>query len=201
MKHRRTRMTAPQCLNGGLFLLLLVGLGGCNFGDVAGEHPPIRAAAGDRKGLRFEPNQGQVPTHSDYLTHGPGYFVSLKATEATLTLKRSASTEKTIDSRRSRTFGKHPLSHVPEPAPATLRVQLIGANPKATVHAIDLLSGKSNYISGTVSAQWHTNISGYAIVKYQAVYPGIDLVYHGDSQGGLSTIFQVAPGQSREHQT
>ncbi|MGH8010613.1 MAG: hypothetical protein ACREQ3_26775, partial [Candidatus Binatia bacterium] len=41
--------------------------------------------------------------------------------------------------------------------------------------------------------QWRTDIPTYAKVKYQSVYPGIDLVYYGN-QRRLEYDFIVAPG-------
>lgn len=199
MKYRGTSLSAARCLNGVLFLLVLTGLNGCKFHDDEGAQGPILATTNAYTRLRFEPNQGQAPTGSDYLTGGPGYFVSLKTAEATLTLKKQpATSDKRIESRSrlARSLGKHLFSEVREPAPvqATMRVQLIGANSHATVRASHELSGRSNYISGPDSAKWHTNIAGYGEVKYQSVYPGIDLVYRGNNQGDLEYDFHVAPG-------
>jgi hypothetical protein len=41
--------------------------------------------------------------------------------------------------------------------------------------------------------QWRTNVPHYAKVHYEAVYPGIDLVYYGN-QRRLEYDFVVAPG-------
>src|SRR5262249_3078209 len=38
------------------------------------------------------------------------------------------------------------------------------------------------------------NVPTYAKVKYEKVYPGIDLVYHGDSQHKLEYDFEVGGG-------
>ena len=37
-------------------------------------------------------------------------------------------------------------------------------------------------------------VAGYAKVKYEGVYPGIDLVYYGNQEGRLEYDFIVAPG-------
>src|SRR5215469_931712 len=147
MKYRGTLLSAARCLNGVLFLLVLTGLDGCKFRNVEGAQGPMPATTSAYRRLRFEPNQGQVPTGSDYLTVGPGYFVSLKATEATLTLKKPPVTsDQRIASRRrlAQALGKHLFSEVREPAPvqATLRVQLIGANSHATARASHDLPGR-----------------------------------------------------------
>ena len=51
----------------------------------------------------------------------------------------------------------------------------------------------SNYLTGNDPSQWHTNVSDFARVKLQGVYPGVDLIYHGN-QGQLEYDFTVAPG-------
>lgn len=53
--------------------------------------------------------------------------------------------------------------------------------------------GKSNYFVGNDRSQWHSNISNFARVRYQQVYPGVDLVYYGQ-QGQLENDFEVSPG-------
>jgi hypothetical protein len=79
------------------------------------------------------------------------------------------------------------------PTPAVLRMKLVGANPKAKVVGLDQLPGKSNYFIGNDPKKWRTNVASYAKVKYQNVYPGIDLVYYGN-QRRLEYDFVVSPG-------
>src|SRR5262249_31008640 len=42
-------------------------------------------------------------------------------------------------------------------------------------------------------AQWRTNVPTYAKVRYEAIYPGVDLVYYGN-QRQFEYDFVVAPG-------
>ena len=70
---------------------------------------------------------------------------------------------------------------------------LVNANPQSQAAGHDELPGKSNYFIGNDPAKWRTNISTYAKVKYEGVYPGVDLVYYGN-QGQLEYDFVVAPG-------
>jgi hypothetical protein len=72
-------------------------------------------------------------------------------------------------------------------------MSLVGANPAASVAGSDPLSGKSNYFIGNDPQKWHTGIPQFAGVRYQSVYPGIDLVFYGH-QGHLEYDFKVAPG-------
>ncbi len=77
---------------------------------------------------------------------------------------------------------------------AVLRMRLVGANVKAAVTGADELPGKSNYFIGNDPTKWRTNVPNYAQVKYQNVYPGVDLVYYGNQGGQLEYDFVVAPG-------
>src|SRR6185503_19450563 len=69
----------------------------------------------------------------------------------------------------------------------------VGANPAPQITGMDELPGKTNYFIGNDPAQWRTNIPNYAKVKYESVYPGVDLVYYGNQQK-LEYDFVVAPG-------
>ena len=70
---------------------------------------------------------------------------------------------------------------------------LVGANTQATVVGQDELPGTANYLVGNDPNQWHTDIPTYASVTYQNVYPGVDMVFHGQ-QDALEYDFDVQPG-------
>ena len=74
-----------------------------------------------------------------------------------------------------------------------LHMKLVGANPAPRVVGLEKLPGKANYFIGNDSTKWRTNIPTYAKVKYENVYPGMDLVYYGN-QRQLEYDFVVAPG-------
>jgi hypothetical protein len=73
-------------------------------------------------------------------------------------------------------------------------MQLVGANARAAVMGAEELPGKSNYFIGKDPKNWRTSITNYAKVRYQGVYPGVDLVYYGNQGGQLEYDFVVAPG-------
>jgi hypothetical protein len=78
-------------------------------------------------------------------------------------------------------------------AQALLRMRLVDANPTPRLVALEELPGKSNYFIGRDPTKWRTNVPNYAKVKYQDVYPGVDLVYYGN-EGRLEYDFVVARG-------
>jgi hypothetical protein len=72
-------------------------------------------------------------------------------------------------------------------------MKLVGASSVARVSGLDELPGKSNYFIGNDPNKWRTNVPTYARAKYQAIYPGVDLVFYGN-QRQLEHDFVVAPG-------
>ncbi len=57
----------------------------------------------------------------------------------------------------------------------------------------DLQASVSNYYLGQDPAKWRTGVANYGEVRYAAVYPGIDLVFHG-SERTFEYDFVVAAG-------
>jgi hypothetical protein len=131
--------------------------------------------------LFFEQNQGQTAPQVKFLARGAGYGLFLTADEAVLELQASAASHQ-------------PSAVNPErPAPSVIRMRLDGANSSARVSGASLLPGKSNYFIGNDPSKWRHDIPQFARVEYEAVYPGVDLVYYGN-QGELEYDFRVAPG-------
>ena len=72
-------------------------------------------------------------------------------------------------------------------------MKLVDANASAAVTGAAELPGKSNYLIGIDAKKWRTNVPTYVQVKYQGVYPCVDLVYYGNQGGQLEYDFVVAP--------
>jgi len=130
--------------------------------------------------LFFEPNQGQTAPQVKFLARGAGYGLFLTADEAVLQLQTSAVST------------QHSAPSSQRPARSVIRMRLEGANSSARVSGASPLPGKSSYFIGNDPSKWHHDIPQFARVQYQAVYPGVDLVYYGD-QGQLEYDFRVAP--------
>jgi hypothetical protein len=71
-------------------------------------------------------------------------------------------------------------------------MRLSGASQVPALTGQGELPGKSNYLIGKDPSQWRTGVANYSRVAEMGVYPGIDLVYHGN-QGQLEYDFDVAP--------
>ncbi len=146
--------------------------------------------------LGFEPNQGQSDQAVKFLARGAGYTLWLTSTEAVLQL-RIENRGSRIEKRRSKP-GRDaaildPRSSILDPRSSVLRMKLAGANPAPQVEGLDPLSGKSNYFIGDDRRKWRANVPHYGKVRYEKVYPGIDLVYYSNRRQ-LEFDFVVAPG-------
>jgi hypothetical protein len=64
----------------------------------------------------------------------------------------------------------------------------------------DKLASASNYFIGSERSKWRSAVEQFLRVRYNAVYPGVDVVYHGDAQR-IEYDFEVAadanPGDIR----
>lgn len=126
--------------------------------------------------LRFEANLGQTDSEVRFLSRGSGYSMFLTPSEAVLSLARP-------DQRGTQ-----------EEQSDVVRMRLVGARPEPEVRGTERLPGVSNYILGNDAKSWVTGVPSFGGVNYAGVYPGVDLVYHGDDQGRLEYDFIVAPG-------
>ena len=139
--------------------------------------------------LSFEANHGQTDQQVKFLSRGPGYALFLTPTEAVLTLK--AQNEHHIEKASVLPVTFEPKQSASKAA--VLRIRLDHANGDAKVSGIEQLPGKSNYFIGKDPTKWRRDIPTFAKVKYQDVYPGVDLVYYGN-QRQLEYDFVLAPG-------
>jgi hypothetical protein len=138
-----------------------------------GAKPDARSLLGQLP-LIFEPNQGQAAPRVKFLARGAGYTLLLNAARAELALQTAP--------------GKRPGQN-----DESIRMTLVGADPSAVLAGTGALPGKTNYLFGNDPRKWRTGIPEFAGVRYESVYPGIDLAFYGN-QGRLEYDFQVAPG-------
>ncbi len=138
--------------------------------------------------LHFDANRGQIDKAVRFLSRGAGYSLYLTADEAVLVLA-PPNPEAKQDGRSTPGRREAPAQAMP----VVLRMSIVGAAPAPLVRGLEELPGKANYFIGKDPARWRTNLPTYARVRYREVYPGIDLVYHGN-QRQLEYDFVVAPG-------
>src|SRR6266851_8109011 len=70
---------------------------------------------------------------------------------------------------------------------------LAGANKQATVAKLDELPGKRNYLIGNDPSKWRIDVPTYSRVRFEKVYPGVNVTYYGN-QHQLEYDFEVAAG-------
>jgi hypothetical protein len=121
--------------------------------------------------LSFEANQGQVDPQVKYMVRGNGYTLFLTAGATVLGLRSAGNGKPT----------------------QWVQFELQGANTTPAIAGEQELAGRSNYFVGNDSTKWHANIPTFSRVRYQQVYPGVDLIYYG-RQGRLENDFEVNPG-------
>src|SRR3954454_19520685 len=83
--------------------------------------------------MQFEPNRGQAPPDTRFVSRGRGYALFLTDPRAVFTARHS---EKA----------------------STVRMRMRARTPRARTEALDALPGVSNYFVGKNSRQWRTNI-------------------------------------------
>jgi hypothetical protein len=144
--------------------------------------------------LHFEANQGQAERTVRYISRGSGYGLFLTPSEAVLNLRRASETsgKKGREALNPVINSKRPLNPAGEqssiisngvnPQTGILRMKWEGANQNPTIEGVDKLEGKSHYFIGNDPDQWRNNILLYRKVRYQDLYPGIDLIYYGNQR-------------------
>jgi beta-propeller repeat-containing protein len=124
------------------------------------------------------------------LSRTGGYTLFLTGDEAVFALRWSNATHASSSDRD----GKYAASPSNERTTgAVLRMKLRNANHVANVTGESQLGGTSHYLIGNDPTNWRSNVPTYAKVRYEEIYPGIDLVYYGNQQQ-LEYDFIVAPG-------
>lgn len=123
--------------------------------------------------LRFQANEGQTDPAVRFLAQQPGYSLFLTPGEAVLSLARPAGKG---DRRRT-----------------VVRMRLRNGESQPVVTGSEPVAGRTSHFRGDDPRRWSRGVTSYAKVRYEGVYPGVDLVYHGD-HGELEYDFIVAPG-------
>ncbi|MHB0977228.1 MAG: DUF7948 domain-containing protein [Candidatus Aquicultorales bacterium] len=119
--------------------------------------------------IYFTANEGQVAGGAKYYALGSGYTFYLAEGEVTYAFTRG------------------------EREGYALKLTFPGSDPDAVLKGAQAQSAKVNYLTGGDPQAWKTNIPTFAQVKYESLYPGIDLFYKGDAKT-VKYEYAVAPG-------
>jgi hypothetical protein len=169
--------------------------------------PVARARANEsfnKLPLTFEARQNQQTSQTEFISRGSDYDFAIRPTEAMLSLRRDQGSgvrgqdhflsQLTSDYRPPTTS---PATDHRPPTADVLRMKLVGTNPAPRFFGMDELSGKINYLTGNDRSKWRANLSTFAKVVSQNVFPGVDLIYYGN-QRQLEYDFKVAPAADPE---
>jgi len=116
--------------------------------------------------LSFEANQGQADPAAQFLARGNGYTLALTPRDAVF----------------ARLGASQPV-----------RIELVDASPLAALCGEQPLPGRVHYLRGNDPSRWQVDVPTYARVRYEQVYPGVDLVFYGN-QRQIEYDFVLAPG-------
>jgi hypothetical protein len=120
--------------------------------------------------LGFEVNGGQTDPAVKYIARGSRYLAFFLHSETVLSFTPDG-----------------------EGHSAAIRMRLVGANAESTPTGEGELAGDVSYFNGNDPLRWHTGLPTYSRVRYNAIYPGIDLVFHGNP-AQLEYDFRLDPG-------
>lgn len=116
--------------------------------------------------LRFEDLSSKSADRAQFIARGPNFKLRLAPDQSYLDWTGTSS-----------------VSHI--------RTRLLHANPNARMEPAEQLDGVTNYFIGRPES-WRTGVAGFGRIRHHDVYPGIDLVFHGED-GRLEYDFVVAP--------
>ena len=133
--------------------------------------------------IRFEINQGQTDSRVKFLARGGSSRFFFTPEEVVFALHRTGDRRKS-DNRKLANRGSKTQ---------VIRMRLSGANKDAEIIGELETQAHSNYFIGNDREKWLTDVPTFAQVRYRGVYPGIDIVYHGN-QKQLQYDFELAPG-------
>src|SRR2546430_616141 len=136
--------------------------------------------------LSFEANRGQTDPQVKFLSRGPHHTLFLTSDEAVMVFTKPELSAKNTPAEVKPAKRERATQ-------AVLRIRFVGANPKTRVQGQEELPGKANYFIGNAPTKWRTKVPTYAKVRYDDLYPGVDLIYYGDHRQ-LEYDVVVRPG-------
>jgi len=155
--------------------------------------------------LRFEPNKGQLPEPVDYFARGRGHDVSLHDGGAIVHLYRALDASRPTAAPDAPDRDSPDRDSVPGAEQASAArsrtrfsirrfgMEFVGMAEPGDPEGTGKQASRSHYLAGADAEDWHTDIPGYGRVRYAEAYPGIDIVFRGDS-GRIRHDFIVEPG-------
>jgi hypothetical protein len=105
--------------------------------------------------LQFEQNVGQVDARVKFFARGHKSTLYLTANEFLLSMT------------------------APGGEMSSVRIAFAGANDAPRVAGVGDVVSHSNYLTGNDRASWRTSVASYSRLRYQDIYPNVDLIVYG----------------------
>ena len=139
--------------------------------------------------IGFEPNEGQAPAGARFSARGSGGQFLLETSGISFQLGSSAISRSgpEMDERGC------PILDLDTTPAIRARMNFVGSDPSAPIIPENLAESRSTYFLGESEASHIVGLPTFRRVRYQAIYPGIDLVVYGN-RGQIEYDFEVAPG-------
>ena len=118
--------------------------------------------------LAFESNEGQTDPSFRFVFHSNGLSARFEPNAA----------EFTVPSVNLR--------------PQPIRLEFLHGAPNTTIASENPLPGKVNYLRGADPSRWNRDVSTFGQIRYQSLYPGVDLVFYGNGEH-VEHDFVIAP--------
>lgn len=168
-------------------------------GNDAGKSPATRLSLAGKMAtqpLEFFP-VANPKDGARFVATGAGYSLTLGDASMVLTSHRALGAEagsgKAMPTATKGGVGT--LTLAPQPIlTETSTVEFVGANRDSKPEGLEPSTAYANFMIGNDPAKWRSHVTGYDRVRYTNLYPGIDLVYHGEIHHKLEYDLAVAPG-------
>ena len=130
--------------------------------------------------IRFEPNLGQAGDAIRFLCQGPGYSFLLLNNKLVFQFQVPQSKNEYSDQAS--------LGQI-----SVLRMKLVNGKLRPRIIGENELRSRSHYLRGQDPNNWQVNVPTFAKVRYQEIYPGIDMIFYGN-RGQLEFDFRLKSG-------
>jgi hypothetical protein len=143
--------------------------------SIYAENIPTPVSAGDGSVLLIQ-NLGQFDDHALFQTWGGSVPMWLVSDGFWITLFQPSEFEEDQANSSHRPFEEpHPQAGV------NVKISFAGANPDPVIEPLERLETSFDYYLGNDPDQWRSNVPVWGGVRYQDLYPGIDLEVFSES--------------------
>lgn len=143
--------------------------------------------------VAFEENRGQIDdARVRYFSRAAGAAVFLTADEAVYVLPLANQNDESAPTIRNEFKTEDQRPETENRLAFALRMKIVGANLGSQFAGEELREQRTNYFKGA-EENWRADIPNFGRVRYENVYDGIGMVWHGLENGATRYDFVVAP--------